>query len=190
MDMSEKSEEVRNVALSLVNSAGMKCTRVGRGQKFVVDIDDGHNTKRALVKTAAKGGAMVYASSVDKNAEISGFDSGLDSVLFCACNPDTDLVDAFLVPLAEAEEAYRSKSRHSPRKAGGAMWIIGFYDTGEPWNGFAEKWQKYKIRTSNTASSTAIPRLEVRPLTIEQAKAGLAAQYKVNPEAIKITMEW
>lgn len=30
---------------------------------------------------------------------------------------------------------------------------------------------------------------EVRPLTIEQAKAGLAAHYKVKPEAIKVTIQ-
>jgi len=31
---------------------------------------------------------------------------------------------------------------------------------------------------------------EVHPLTVELAKAGLAAHYKVKPEAIKITIEW
>jgi hypothetical protein len=148
--MSEESQETRKVALSLLNDAGMKWTRIGNGQRFIVDVDNGKNTRRALVKTASKGGAMVLASSVDENATISGFNGDFDDVLFGVGYRDTDEVAAYLVPAKEVEAAYRSKSRHSPHKNGNsAVWILRFGGPGdETWNGFSAKWRHYRIGTT------------------------------------------
>ena len=207
--MGGDAERIRNGALSILTDKGMKWSRIGSGQRFLVEIVDGHKTKRALVKTASKGGAMVFASSVNKNADISGFDDDFDEVLFCVGDPDTDFLAAYLVPAHEAEEAYRSESRHSKRAAGGAMWIIGFYGAGDkPWNGFAEKWRKYLIgakddvigptagpaarerpRARTPRMPSAVPHFATIAEVMAWAREQLAEIAHVRVEAVKLDMK-
>ena len=40
-----------------------------------------------------------------------------------------------------------------------------------------------------TYDNTEDDELEIRPLSVAEAKAGLAAKFKISPEAIKITIE-
>lgn len=146
--MGTEAEATRQAALSLVVDAGMKWSRVGKGQRFVVDIIKRKKTVRALVKTASKGGALVRAESIANDAVISGFDRDIDYVLFAVALPDQDDVAAYLVPFDVAEEAFRASDRHSWNKAGNyAVWVIGFAGAGNRTsNGFAMKWSEFTDR--------------------------------------------
>jgi hypothetical protein len=122
-----------------------------------------NKTVRALVKTASYGGAMVRASSIARDAIISGFDGDVDYVFFAVGIRDTDDVAAYLVPINVAEKAFRSSDRrswHKDREAG-AVWIVHFMGTGNrSSNGFAEKWREYLIGTTDKSKPSQFGRIE------------------------------
>jgi hypothetical protein len=161
--MANETDGTREAALAVIINRGMHWRRVGKGQRFVVDITKGKKTFRTLVKTASYGGAMVRADSVNDDAVISGFGADVEYVLFAVGLRETEEVAAYLVPFNVVEKAYRSSDRRSWEKNrdAGAVWIIQFAGAGDrPSSGFVEKWREYLIGTTG----------EVRPRQLTRTK--------------------
>lgn len=195
-----ETEMTRNAALSLVAAEGMRWNRVGRGQRFVVHIERDLGLVRALVKVASRGSAMVRTDIDDSDkATLSGFKDDVDHVLFAVKSPDSGDVAAYLVPIGEVEEAFRSahrawRARRPKIDNDNTTWVIWFTDRGDPdCNRFHEKWSHYRIgRSSVPAELHSSVEHPARPLglSIEEAKAGIAARFNVAPAQIRITIEY
>jgi len=199
--METETAETRAAALSLLEAEGMEWARVGKGQRFVIHIHKGEEPLRALVKVASRGSAMVRTDIDDADkATISGFKDDVDHVLFAVRSPETREVSAYLVPLSEAEEAYRSTHRAWRAKRpnpdnDNTTWVLWFTDRGDPdCNGFHKTWTRYRIGGSGipVASEGAYSRMEEAGggLSIEEAKAGLATRFKVPTANIRISIEY
>jgi hypothetical protein len=163
MLMATATDGTRQAALSILSGKGLNWTRVGNGQRFIVEITRDNKTVSALVKTASYGGAMVSASSIGNDAVISGFDGDVDYVFFAVGSRDTGEVAAYLVPFDVAEKAYRATDRrswHKDREAG-AVWLLNFLGSGsKPGNGFAKKWHDYLIGTTDQREPLQVDRTE------------------------------
>jgi hypothetical protein len=191
--MTKMTDATRTNALSILEKLGMRWRRVGRGQRVVVHIDASSGAKRALVKTASLGSAMVRTDSGNSDeANLSGFGPDVDHVLFAVGTRGSPEVAAYLVPIEEVEEAYRSchrawQARH-PATTDNRTWVIWFNDAGDPdCNGFHTKWAKYRLDDSSGRSAQQ----EMAPIlpSIGEIKAQIAAHHRVSADKVRIAIE-
>ena len=199
--MTIETDATRDTALSILIESGMQWERKGSGQRFVVHIKQSLSTVRALVKTASRGSAMVKTDIDDaEKANISGFKDDVTHVLFAVGDPLSNEVTAFLVPIREVEDAYRSTHKvwksHHPTGEENTTWVIWFNDRGNAdCNGFHLKWAHYRIGSRNliikpeNESKAFGNQKHANGLTIAQAKQGLALSLGIDPSCIKITIE-
>jgi len=197
--MAVETENTRNVALSLLEAKGMEWRRVGKGQRFVIHAQNDQKTIRVLVKVASRGSAMVRTDIDDaEKAVISGFSSDVDSVLFAVGGRDNKEISAYLVPIKEVEEAYRSTHgkwrAKRPTGTKNMTWVIWFNDSGDAdCNDFHQIWEHYCIGTYSTSTMRVVDserQMVVKGISIEEAKAGLATYFNVNPNNVKIAIEY
>lgn len=199
--MTAETDNTRETALSILEAKEMRWERKGSGQRFVVHINQGLSTIRALVKTASRGSAMVRTDIDDADkAKIIGFKDDVSDVLFAVGDPVSNEVSAYLVPIKEVEAAYRSTHRvwksHHPMGDENTTWVIWFNERGNAdCNGFHLKWAHYRIGSRKLPSllvnePRAIGNLKhADGLTITQAKQRLALSLGIDPSCIKITIE-
>lgn len=191
--MSAETEETRKRAFSLIEKAGWSLSRIGKGQRYVVAINNpgSGTTIKALVKTASRGSAMVKTNSDNADdAKLSGFGDDIDHVLFAVGDPASGSVSAFLVPAAIVEEAYRKAHRewraNRPHSNANTTWVLWFNNGGSPEaNGFAEKWKGHLVGTEERPATAS----GQETLSIAEAKERLARTFGVSPASIKISIE-
>lgn len=193
--MTLETEVTRQKALEALRSSGIEWSRVGKGQRFIVELLRNGIASRALVKVASRGSAMFRTTSDDADvAELSGFGPDIDFVLFAVGYPNDrhEKVEAYLVPLNEVDAAVRQSHRDwrraRPESNPSETWVIWFDNAGAPEaNCFAEKWKTHRVGLSLTLrgeSSSDEPQL-----TIADAKRRLAKSLGVDQDRIKILIE-
>lgn len=193
--MTLDTEITRQRALDALQSSGLEWSRVGRGQRYVIELRKNATTYRALVKVASRGSAMFRTSSDDPDtAELSGFSSDIDYVLFAVGYPNDRLekVEAYLVPVAIVDQAVRQSHREwreaRPDSNPSDTWVIRFDNSGaNEANGYAERWKLHRVGLSLTLHGDQ-PQNEA-PLTIAEAKRRLANSLGVEQDRIKISIE-
>jgi hypothetical protein len=199
VNMAISTESNRNTALQLLELAGKSWKRIGKGQRFVIQVDRSGETISALVKVASKGSAMVRTDVDDaEEAKISGFTDDVRFVFFAIGNPKTLTVSAYLVPIEEVEAAYRASHRkwrdNHPTGTENTTWVLWFNDSGDAdCNGYHRKWEHYRIGESDTPMERTISadkQGSVSGLSIEEAKVGLARRFNVDPANVKIVIEY
>jgi hypothetical protein len=186
------TEATRLAALAQLEPAGIKWTLVKTGQRHLIDFNIGGSPGRALVKTGSLGQAIVKSSEDDPDrARLSGFSDDLSHVLFAIGTRSGTGVDAYLVPRDEAESAWREnhrawKATHTASPPN-TTWVIRFGGSSKsPYSGFAEKWDRYRVRPSEPPSRESVKVQNDPGLSPEQAKRGLAIFFGVKPDNIKI----
>jgi hypothetical protein len=193
--MTVETETTRAKALDILSGSGTTWNRVGKGQRFVVHFHRDGRLVRALVKVASRGSAMVRTDDDDADlATLSGFGNDVDHVLFAVGEKNSRLerVEAYLVPIEEAEMAFRNshkgwKAKH-PSSKPNTTWVIWFDASGDDaCNRYSAKWKRFNIGASLTlrGEDGSTPRAA---LTIPEAKRLLAQSLGVRPEDIKITV--
>ena len=193
--MSIETEVTRQKALESLRSSGVEWSRVGKGQRYLVAIVKDGVTSKALVKVASRGSAMFRTSSDDAEAaELSGFGSDINYVLFAVGYPNDrfEKVEAYLVPVSVVDAAVRrshSDWRNArPDSNPSQTWVIWFNASGaKEANNFADKWKEYRCGTSLTLRGDG-PQEEPL-LTLAEAKRQLAQSLGVDQDRIKITIE-
>jgi hypothetical protein len=200
--MTPQTEQTRAAALRIVEEQGYQVERVGKGQRFVVHLTKDGQRRRALVKVASLGSAMVRTDVDDADrAKISGFESDVDSVLFAVGERNSTSVSAYLVPISVVEEAYRSSHRvwrsTRPIKAVNLTWVIWFNDAGAPeCSGFARTWSHYRLGNNARGPGRASVELpspadhDRLQRAIESAKQRIAAEGRLRPDQVKIVIEF
>lgn len=138
---------------------------------------------------------MVRTDSDDPDlANISGFEADIDHVLFAVGDRRSrfEKVDAYLVPIDKAEEAFRSSHRDwraaRPDSNPSKTWVIWFDKSGSvEGNRYSEKWKHHSVGASLTVGGEEPPKPDT-PMTIAEAKRLLAKSLGVRPEDIKISV--
>jgi hypothetical protein len=196
--MGVQTPATRAAALSILETRGISWTRVGRGQRFVIHLEISGRPVRALVKVASLGSVMVRTDREADDAKISGFKSDVDHVLFAVGRRASAAVEAYLVPIAEVDAAYRSayrawRSTHE-MKAENRTWVLRFdeYGTLPECDRFSEKWARYLVGTTEQ-----VPRIPSvvgpdahKDSVVENAKQIVAAGLGVAIEKVKIIVEY
>lgn len=203
--MANLTDQTTETALQIVRDANIPVSVSQRGSRITVEVTLDGRKRRALVKTASIGNAMVNADIDDAdNATLRAFE-GIDDVLFAIGRPGSEEVQAFIVPAGEVEKAYRDTHRHwrdthPERKNENLTWVLPFGPTKDPvLGGFGTKWARYLIGQARRGSGgpaaklASAPHIDARDpadgLSVEEAKQGLSLRYGVPIERIKIVME-
>jgi hypothetical protein len=110
-------------------------------------------------------------------------------------------VIAYLVPTKVVADASRQThgewlATNPNTKGNNTTWNLWFSENGPPKaKGFAKKWSTYRVQGASeitqpvvTTPSAASSKSTVGPLTMAEAKKGLALTFNVPPEAIEITI--
>jgi hypothetical protein len=193
----ELTERTRQAALSILEFEGWSWSRVGKGQRFVVEMHKGEQTVRALMKVASIGSAITTTDNDDADkAKLIGFGPDVDHVLFAVGNPQTAETEAYLVPIGMAERAYRDthrawRARHPGGKPNTA-WVLWFTDGGDQdCNRFHRKWAQFRIGSSrpSTGDPVETPLKRPTPPALAEEKARLAARFGVPADRIRIVIE-
>lgn len=204
--MTNLTDQTTETALQIVRDANIPVSASQRGSRVTVEVTIDGRTRRALVKTASIGNAMVNADIDDADkATLRAFE-GFDDVLFAIGQPRSEIVQAFIVPADEVEQAYRDTHRHwrdthPDKKNENLTWVLPFGQTKDPFlGGFGTKWAKYLIGQARRGTDGPAPRRAGSPqtsphdnvaggLSVEEAKRGLSLRYDVPIERIKIVIE-
>ncbi|MDP3898399.1 MAG: hypothetical protein Q8Q62_17150 [Mesorhizobium sp.] len=178
--------EVRETGLKLLEAAGYTYERVGKGISYNVRISP---DKLAHVKVGTQGGPIIRAQSLDENCEFNGLTEDVSHLFYINSDRKTEEITAYLIPKDKAISAFRASWKDRLRKSSGNpasdMVSIAFFDgKNDVDHGYQRKFAKYKIQPPNNERFSVIV-----PLTIEEAKAGLAAKFGVGVNAIKISIE-
>ena len=204
--MTSLTDQTTETALQIVRDANIPVSVSQRGSRVTVEVTFDGRKRRALVKTASIGNAMVNADIDDADkATLRAFE-GFDDVLFAIGQPRSEDVRAFIVPADEVEKAYRDTHRHwrgthPDKKNENLTWVLPFGPTKDPvLGGFGTKWAKYLIGQARRGTDGSAARPAGSPqtsphdnavdgLSVEEAKRGLSLRYDVPVERIKIVME-
>ncbi|CAN7652722.1 hypothetical protein [Mesorhizobium sp. LjRoot246] len=181
-----KVVEVRETGLKLLRAAGYSYERVGKGISYNVRINP---DKLAHVKVGTKGGPIIRAQSLDAECDFNGLTDEITHLLYINSDRKTEEVTIYLIPKVDAVNAFRDAWKDRLVKSSGVpasdMVSIAFFDgKNDVDHGYQKKFSKYEIRSLNNEKFSV-----VMPLTIEEAKAGLAAKFGVSADAIKISIE-
>lgn len=184
------TEQTRATGIDGLRIAGWQAKLANVGPRYTVTLSKNGKNIRALVKVASKGSAMVKTTDDDADsARISGFGPDVSHVAFFVRMPaNDDEVHVYVVPISVAEAAFREAHRAWRDRIGpgpqNTTWVIWFQSqTGDAdCNGFADKWASFKVGSGKVSETP-------RPLTVEQAKAGIALHYGVEQSQVRISID-
>jgi len=173
-----------------------KCSSAGRSMMYVLE-----NGETVRARTCNDHILIVLSDkpSGDAKLNIEGTDWLL--IVMPEIERTPGKVIAYLVPTKVAADAARQTHSDwlatSPNtKGGNTTWNLWFREDGPPKaNDFARKWSAYRLEGTvdisqpiTTTPSAASSKAAVGPLTMAEAKKGLALTFDVPPEAIEITI--
>lgn len=203
--MTDLTDETMHAALSVIRNAGIPMIVTKKGSRVTVELERGGTKRRAVVKTASLGNAMVNADKDDADTARLAAIEHVDDVLFAVGRPNSENVETYIVPASIVEAAYRDTHRHWRAKHAGTnpntTWVLPFAPTKDPVLGdFAKKWEGFRIGTTRRGESgpSGLSHNSGGPsqtgpgagLTVDEAKSGLSIHYKVPTDKIKIVIEY
>ena len=185
--MTYSSDELRQAAFQIMESAGNPAIRTNTGQQWLVELADG---KSAILKTASKGGLMVRTTSEDNDSDIVGFNATeVTHILAIVCLPGGNTVTAYVIPIEVVEAAYRRNNKEwMEQKAGRASmtWVLHF-DRKHPsfyGDNMAEEWAKYSVGTLSMDANANSPKA-----VLQRARKDIAKAYGVTSDQVKISVD-
>ena len=204
MDMEEetendyKTQNLRDAVFDYFASKGTPLTRIGSGQRWVVELPNGD---RANLKASTTGAMMTSARGGDADAELIGMGDDISRVLCAMRLPDTRDVELYNIPKKIVVEHYRQAHaiwvKAHPKTKGNDMRVCYFRPIKENLAPayVAEKWEKYHIATISIGDrgaasiKNAIKAAGMLPAdVVANAKAEVAEAYGITSDQVTITV--
>lgn len=198
----DKADATRDTGLAILTKAGFKFHRSENTHHKTYNIEGSFPNGKPFTAHVKAGSADGIRASTTGFGKYNLVRDDCELVFMAINVSSTDTVRSYLVPTDVVEHHADLIWKHRDAIGGeNSAFSMDLYGNPQaPYADFANKFAKYFIGESPlvvnemsqlepSSSENEQEATTVRPLTVEQAKAGLAAKFDVPIDAIKISIE-